>query len=152
MPVVDVGTVERDDAVHFLFHRFTDGFDSHDREDLDDVIGVSPHRVDRLLGQHAHQRGTVSLQNPLLMRLGEGEEGRRRKRGEGGGREEREEEERRGRRKRVGRGGGMKEESRKSRGNVGRGRRVEWRKTRRRDGRKSRGRRGGKAVEKRNEK
>ena len=72
MTVVDVRTVKRDDAVHLLFHRFSDGLDSHDGENLNDVVGVSPHLVHVLLGQHAYQCRTVSLQDPLLMSLNEG--------------------------------------------------------------------------------
>ena len=69
MAVVDVGAVERDDAVHLLFHGFPDGLDAHHGEDLDDVVGVCSDRVDRLLRQHAHQSRSVRLQDPLLMSL-----------------------------------------------------------------------------------
>ena len=74
MTVVDVRTVERDDAVHFLFHRLTDGFDPHHGEDLHDVVGVSTNRIDGFLRQDAHQRRTVRFQDPFLMGLLRGRE------------------------------------------------------------------------------
>jgi len=59
--VVDVGTVERDDTIHLLFHRLSDGFDPHDGKDLNDIVGVSTDGIDGLLRQDAHQRRAVSF-------------------------------------------------------------------------------------------
>ena len=59
MSVVNVGTVERDDVIHFFLDSFPHGFDAEHGEYFDDVVRVRSHRIHVPFGQDTHQRGTV---------------------------------------------------------------------------------------------
>jgi len=65
--VVDVGTVEFNDATQFLHDGSSGGFDAKDIEYLHATVGVCSPEVDTLDTHHGLEVDTVRLQHPLFL-------------------------------------------------------------------------------------
>lgn len=69
MSVIDIGSVERDDIVHFSLDSLSDRLDSEHFKDLADIVGCRSNRINLTFGEHTEQRGTISFKDPVGDRL-----------------------------------------------------------------------------------
>jgi hypothetical protein len=65
MPVVDIGTVEADDVVHFPLNCFPHCLNAEHFEDLTNVIAVGSHGINIWFAEHLQQGSSVCLQEPF---------------------------------------------------------------------------------------
>src|ERR1700683_3434789 len=67
MAVVDVRTVELDDAAQFLHDSSTSCFNAQDIEDFNATVRIRPPEINAVDAHHGLEVDSIRLQNPLFL-------------------------------------------------------------------------------------